>query len=144
VEVLGTHFNINSYSNEEVIKTTLLEGRVRVHSSTSNAEAVLNPGEQAVLKRTQDNRIVVDKDVDVDAEVAWRFGFFNFNNADLKTMMRQLVRWYDVEVVYQGEVSDIKFIGEIPRELSLSQVLSGLQRPEVKFKMEGKTIIVTP
>jgi ferric-dicitrate binding protein FerR (iron transport regulator) len=142
VEVLGTHFNINSYSDEEAVKTTLLEGKVRVHSATSNTQAILNPGEQAIVRHGQDDKITVDKDVDVDAEVSWRFGYFNFNNVDLKTMMRQLERWYDVEVEYNGQVPDIKFLGEIPRELSLSQVLSGLRRPGVNFKVQGKKIIV--
>jgi transmembrane sensor len=144
VEVLGTHFNINSYLEEEAIKTTLLEGKVKVHSANNNAEAILKPGEQAVLRRGQAEKITVNKDVDVDAEVAWRFGFFNFNNADLKTVMRQLERWYDVEVIYQGDVPAAEFLGKIPRELSLSQVLTGLQSQDVHFKMVGKKIIVTP
>jgi ferric-dicitrate binding protein FerR (iron transport regulator) len=154
VEVLGTHFNINSYADEPAIKTTLLEGKVRIHSAANNAETILKPGEQALIRQGQaDNpsktsgRILSDmlrvtKDVDVDAEVAWRFGYFNFNNVDLKTMMRQLERWYDVDVEYEGQVPDIKFLGEIPRELTLSQVLNGLGRPGVHFKVEGKKIIV--
>jgi transmembrane sensor len=144
VEVLGTHFNINNYADEEATKTTLLEGKVRVHSAKNNAQTILMPGEQAVVPRGQNERIVVDKGVDVDAEVAWRFGYFNFNNADLKTMMRQLERWYDVEVEYQDKVPDAEFIGKIPRELTLSQVLNGLQGQNVHFKISGKKIIVTP
>ena len=144
VEVLGTHFNINSYADEPTMKTTLLEGKVRVHSEANNSETILEPGEQAVLRRGQGDNILVNKDVDVDAEVAWRFGYFNFNNTDLKTMMRQLQRWYDVDVVYQGEIPDVQFLGEIPRELSLSQVLNVLQKQNIHFKMVGKKIIVTP
>jgi ferric-dicitrate binding protein FerR (iron transport regulator) len=142
VEVLGTHFNINSYSNESAIKTTLLEGKIRVHSSASNTEKILTPGEQAVL---QDNKIVVNKNVDVDAEVAWRFGYFNFNNADLKTVMRQLERWYDVNVVYEGKVSnDMELIGKIPRSMNLSQVLNVLQTQQVHYKVESHKIIILP
>jgi transmembrane sensor len=144
VEVLGTHFNINSYSDEAAIKTTLLEGKVRIHAAATNAQAVLNPGEQAIIRHGQDDKISVDKEIDVDAEVAWRFGFFNFNNVDLKTMMRQLERWYDVEVEYQGEVPEIKFLGKLPRELSLAQLLTVLQRQNAHFKLVGKRIIVTP
>ena len=164
VEVLGTHFNINSYSNEEDIKTTLLEGKVKVSSlredgpsllggiprssgqaTQSLSSIMLKPGEQAILRRGQDGGLAVVKDVDVNAEVAWRFGYFNFNNADLKTMMRQLERWYDVQVVYQGgEVSDFEFLGKIPRELRLSQVLNVLENQKVHFKMVGSKIIVTP
>jgi transmembrane sensor len=145
VEVLGTHFNINSYLEEEAIKTTLLEGKVKVRSTNTNEQTILVPGEQAIIGQLQDEKVKLDKrkDVDVDAEVAWRFGYFNFNNVDLQTMMRQLQRWYDVTVEYQGEVPDIKFFGEIPRELSLSQVLNGLQRPDIHFKMVGQKIIVT-
>jgi transmembrane sensor len=161
VEVLGTHFNINSYSEEDAIKTTLLEGKVKVGSrqwavgsgekakgkgqkAEEEQSIMLKPGEQAVLRRGQDETIAVKKDVDIDAEVAWRFGYFNFNNTDLKTMMRQLQRWYDVDVVYQGEIPDVQFLGEIPRELSLSQVLNVLQKQNIHFKMIGKKIIVTP
>jgi ferric-dicitrate binding protein FerR (iron transport regulator) len=144
VEVLGTHFNINSYSDEEAIKTTLLEGKIRVRNISNNAEAMLKPGEQAVFRQGQNNKLSINKDIDVDAEVAWRFGYFNFNNADLKTMMRQLQRWYDVDVVYEGEIPDVQFLGEIPRELSLSQVLNVLQKQAIHFKMVGKKIIVTP
>ncbi len=142
VEVLGTHFNINSYAEEEAIKTTLLEGKVKVHSAGSNSEAVLQPGDQAVLLRAKNENISVVKDVDVSAEIAWRFGYFNFSNADLKTVMRQLERWYDVQVVYEGTV-DNEFTGKIPRELSLLQVLSVLEKQNVHFKVMGKKIIVT-
>jgi transmembrane sensor len=153
IEVLGTHFNVNGYADEPAMKTTLLEGKVKVRSVTTNEQTILAPGEQAILpfvsaqdKLAQDGKAKLDKtkDVDVDAEVAWRFGYFNFNNTDMKTLMRQLERWYDVKVEYQGEVPDVQSFGEIPRELSLSQVLSVLQRKDVHFKMIGKKIIVTP
>ena len=143
IEVLGTHFNINSYLDEDTVKTTLLEGKVKVHSETNNGQAILASGEQAQLnKKSQVLKKV--KNVDVDAEVAWRFGMFQFNNADLKTVMRQLERWYDVEVMYQGEIPDVQSHGEIPREFNLSQVLNVLERPDVHFKVVGKKIIVTP
>lgn len=144
VEVLGTHFNINNYSDESAIKTTLLEGKVRVHTEDNNAQAVLHPGEQAIIHHSHEEKVIVNKEVDADAEVAWRFGFFNFNNVDLKTMMRQLERWYDVTVEYQGEVPAISFLGKIPRELTLSQLLTVLQRENAHFKLVGKTIIVSP
>jgi transmembrane sensor len=144
IEVLGTHFNVNSYPDEDVIRTTLLEGKVRVHAEANNGRAILAPGEQAQLnKRSQ----VLKKanDVDVDAEVAWRFGYFQFVNADLKTVMHQLQRWYNVEVVYQGKVSnDLELIGKIPRSMNLSKVLEVLQTQEVHFKLEGLKIIVLP
>lgn len=143
VEVLGTHFNINSYKDEQAVKTTLLEGKVKVRSVTNNAELLLQPGEQAQLSR-QSQTISKTKDVDVDAEVAWHYGLFQFNNADLQTVMRQLSRWYDVEVVYTSDVANREFLGKIPRDMKLSQVLSLLEKQRVHFKIEGKKIIVSP
>lgn len=143
IEVLGTHFNINSYAEEPAMKTTLLEGKVRVRSVATKAQVILAPGEQAQLNK-QTQAISKAKDVDVDEVVAWRFGMFQFNNADLKTVMRQLERWYDVEVQYSGEVPDREFIGTIPRSLNLSKVLTLLEKQNVHFKIDGKKIIVTP
>lgn len=147
VEVLGTHFNINSYANELAVKTTLLEGKLRVRSTATNTQIVLEPGEQAILRQTQNDKTVMDKtkDVDVEEEVAWRFGYFQFVNADLKTVMRQLERWYDVDVVYQGNVSnELELIGKMPRSMHLSKVLDVLQTQQVHFKIEGHKIIVLP
>jgi len=146
IEVLGTHFNINSYTDEPAMKTTLLEGKVRVRSA-DNSQMILEPGEQAVLRKSRDEKIVLSKtkDVDVEEEVAWRFGYFQFVNADLKTVMRQLQRWYNVDVVYQGNVSnDLELIGKIPRGMNLSKVLDVLQTQQVHFKIEGNKIIVLP
>jgi transmembrane sensor len=143
VEVLGTHFNINSYKDEQAVKTTLLEGKVNVHAVTNNTQLILQPGEQAQLNR-ESKTISKAKDVDVDAEVAWHYGIFQFNNADLPTVMRQLARWYDVEVVYNGDITNREFLGKIPRDMKLSQVLSLLEKQKVHFKIEGKKIIVSP
>lgn len=143
IEVLGTHFNVNSYTDEDAVKTTLLEGKVRIQSKATNAQTMLAPGEQARFDK-QTQALSKAKDVDVDAEVAWRFGMFQFNNADLKTVMRQLERWYDVEVQYSGAVPDREFIGTIPRSLNLSKVLTLLEKQNVHFTIDGKKIIVTP
>jgi hypothetical protein len=145
IQVLGTHFNINSYTDEPAMKTTLLQGKVRVRSSTTNDELILAPGEQALMNK-QTQAISKAKEVDVDAEVAWRFGLFQFNNADLKTVMRQLERWYDVQVSYEGNIQngDFEFLGKLPRNMNLSQVLSILEKQDVHFKIEGKKIIVRP
>jgi ferric-dicitrate binding protein FerR (iron transport regulator) len=145
VEVLGTHFNINSYSDEEAIKTTLLEGSVRVRSATNASEIILKPNEQAQIdKQTNSLKKLTGEDVDVDAEVAWRLGLFQFDNADLKTVMRQLQRWYDVEVVYEGNIPKREFIGAIPRSMNLSEVLKLLEKQKVHFRIEGRKIIVSP
>lgn len=144
VEVLGTHFNINSYADEPTIKTTLVEGLVKVvvNQGSERKAIYLAPGEQARLVK-QTRAISKTKDVDVEAEVAWRFGMFQFNKADLPTAMRQLEKWYDMEVEYRGSVPEHEFIGTIPRSLHLSKVLMLLEKQNVHFTIEGKKIIVT-
>lgn len=140
VEVLGTHFNINSYTDEETVRTTLLEGRVKVTAASENK--FLQPGQQAQLKPSGNMKIV--DDVNLEETVAWKDGNFQFENNDIKSVMRQLARWYDVEVSYQGNISK-HFIGGISRNVKLSQVLSMLQQTgEVRFIIEGKKIIVMP
>jgi ferric-dicitrate binding protein FerR (iron transport regulator) len=141
VEVLGTHFNINAYADEEAIKTTLLEGKVKVVSG--NATAMLMPGQQAQLTR-QSNLLRVKDNVDVEEAVAWKNGYFQFNDADLKTVMRQLARWYDVDVVYQGEIGNDTYGGRINRNSKASEVMNLLGGNNVHYKIEGKKIIITP
>jgi len=138
VEVLGTHFNINSYSDEGSIKTTLLEGSVKV---TNGSQPVfLRPGQQAQSAA----RINVVSNPDIEQVMAWKNGLFNFEGADVKTVLRQLGRWYDVDVVFEGNIPDRKFGGEMSMDLNLSQVLKSLEKIEVKFRIEGKKLIVTP
>lgn len=140
VEVLGTHFNINGYTDEDAVKTTLLEGKVKVLAS--NTAKYLAPGQQAQLKSS--GNIDVTNDVNLEETVAWKDGNFQFESSDIKTVMRQLARWYDVEVSYKGTINK-HFVGSISRDVKLSQVLSMLQQTgEVKFKIEGKNLIVMP
>lgn len=142
IQVLGTSFNINAYEDEPAEKTTLIEGSVKVQSANSQRPAaiVLQPGQQATV--ISDQWSVVDNQS--EAAIAWKNGIFNFNNATLTTVMRQLERWYDVEIVYEKNVPDIQFWGKMKRDLSLSQVLQGLGEVGVKFRIEGKKLIVTP
>lgn len=139
VEVLGTHFNINSYHDEAGIKTTLLEGSVRIVSD-ANKDLLLKPGQQALLH----NNSINVKAADMDEAVAWKNGLFQFNNTDLKTVMRQLSRWYDVSVRYEGTVPDEKFGGAIERSLQLSEVFEILEKSKVRFRIEGREVIVMP
>lgn len=141
VEVLGTHFNINAYNDEKAIKTTLLEGSVRV--SAAGQMALLSPGEQSQLAYAGSKSISVIPNADVDEAVAWKNGLFQFNKADIKTVMRQMARWYNVEVVYQGEIKDRVFSGSIYRSLSASKALELLSLTDVHFVIEGKKIIVS-
>ncbi len=133
IEVLGTHFNVNAYSNENQIRTTLLEGSVRVVHN--NAAAIIKPGQQA---RTGNSTGIEVQNTDTEEAVAWKDGYFQFNNADLQTVLRQLVRWYDVEVKYAGSIPDARFIGQIPRSATLSQVLKVLSNSGVHFSIENK------
>ena len=141
VSVLGTHFNVNAYGDEGVMKTTLLEGSVKVNEGNENV--LITPGEQAQVKNSTD-KIEVKKDVDVDAVVAWKNGLFHFENADVQTVMRQLSRWYDVEVIYKGVIPEREFEGEMQKNLNLSQVLKLLSQNNINFKIEGRQLIVTP
>ncbi|BAV07172.1 FecR family protein [Filimonas lacunae] len=139
VEVLGTQFNINAYSDEAAINTTLLEGAVRVKKGSS--QQLLAPGQQA--KVSDKGEIVVQSGVNTSEITAWKNNFFSFNNTDIHTLMRQLSRWYDVEVVLGNYNSTVMFNGDISRAVNLSTVLKMLELTgEVHFTIEGKTIIV--
>jgi ferric-dicitrate binding protein FerR (iron transport regulator) len=140
VQVLGTHFNINAYNDEDNVKTTLLEGSVKfVNDGNVN---ILKPGQQAQL--TKDGMTKVVNDVDVNGVVAWKNGMFDFENAGIETVMRQLSRWYDVEIEYKGKTDDL-FIAEMRRNIKLSDALKALELTgKVKFDIQGKKIIVMP
>ncbi|WP_051691987.1 FecR family protein [Pedobacter borealis] len=142
VQDIGTHFNINAYQDEPVIKTTLLEGSVKVSNS---AEAVLlKPGQQSQINTLGSNRqIKVVNDIDTDEIVAWKNGLFQFTDADIQTVMRQLARWYDVEVVYKGNVSKRLFTGDIHKDINASQAMQILTYLKINYKIEGKKIIIT-
>ena len=140
VEVLGTHFNVNGYEDEASINTTLLEGKVKVQTATG--AKFLAPGQQAQLKPS--GNISITNDISIEEIVAWKDGNFQFENSDIKAVMRQLARWYDVDVSYKGNIQQ-HFVGSISRNVNLSQVLSMLQQTgAVKFKIEGKQLIVMP
>jgi len=137
VEVLGTHFNVNSYRNEDAIKTTLLEGSVRV--SDSKSQKVLLPGQQSLLT---DDALRISK-VDVDEAVAWKNGDFIFKNEEFNTILRQIARWYNVEIVNSKHRPDLRLSGTISKSKHLSTVLKALEvTGEIKFKIEGKRVTV--
>jgi ferric-dicitrate binding protein FerR (iron transport regulator) len=141
IEVLGTHFNINSYTNESNINTTLLEGSVRVINGSD--KVIIKPGQQAQVGKASKIKIV--NDVNVDKVMAWKDGKFNFQDATLEEVMRQLERWYDIEVVYEKGVPPFEFIGNMGRDLTLSEVLRGLEMSKVHFRMEeNRRVVVMP
>ncbi|MBO9154392.1 FecR family protein [Chitinophaga sp. GCM10012297] len=141
VEVLGTSFNISAYDDETFIKTTLLEGKVKVGAKDSPAQE-LRPGQQA--RQAASGSITVSSDIDPAEVLAWKEGWFLFNQASLPEVMRQLSRWYDVEVKYEGAVPDKTFEGKIRRDLTLAQVLRILERSGVHTKIEGKQLTLLP
>lgn len=137
IQVLGTHFNVNAYSNETSMNTTLLEGSIRMIVPAGSV--VLKPGEQA--------RVSADMSVakvDIDKVMAWKNGRFNFESMRLKDVMKQLERWYDIEVVYEEGVQDIEFYGELSRNKSLSGIINALQLSDIHFRIEGRKLIVLP
>lgn len=142
IEVLGTEFNVKAYTDEGFISTTLLRGAVRVASN--GKKATLKPGQQAQASVEQLSVKALGQ-AGISKAMAWKEGRFNFQDADLQEIMRQLSRWYDIEVVYEKGIPDLEFIGEIERALPLSEVLKGLKMSGVKFRLEnGKRLIVSP
>ncbi|MCK7556759.1 FecR domain-containing protein [Chitinophaga sedimenti] len=138
VQVLGTSFNINAYEDESVMKTTLLNGAIVVQSQ-GGSSPVLRPGQQA---RYGGGNITVADNVNTEDVVAWKNGYFQFNEADMPTVMRQLEKWYDVEVVYEGEIPKRSFGGGMQRSLPLTEVLKILEENNVAFRIDGRKIIV--
>lgn len=139
VEVLGTHFNINAYADEPSVNTTLLEGSVQISDLRTNNSKLLKPGEQAQLGEKME---VVNIGNSSEA-VAWKEGYFQFNEADIQAVMRQIERWYDVKVYYdEGFEPSQRFGGEIERSLSLVQVLKILEKSKVHFQIEGREVTV--
>lgn len=141
VQVLGTRFNINAYSDEAAIKTTLLEGSVKVSSLITHHSSLIKPGQQVQLSG---ENLKVINDADMEEVLAWKNGYFQFNRDDLETVMRQIARWYDVEVEYEGTIPQRYFGGKIHRNTNASQVLTILEKSRVHFRIEGKKIIVMP
>jgi transmembrane sensor len=139
VQVLGTHFNVNSYQDEQSVKTTLLEGSIKVTGNGGKNAFQLKPMQQSV---NSNEKITVISDADVDEAVAWKNGKFLFRNADLQTVMRQLERWYDVEVEFRGAIAPKHYHGRISRDVPVSQVFEILKTSGVNFIINGRTIIV--
>ncbi|MBC8984725.1 FecR family protein [Pedobacter sp. N36a] len=133
VEVLGTHFNINAYKEEPALKTTLIEGSVKVTDQKNTV--ILKPGEQA----TDRNGQLFSAKVDMEEVMSWKNGYFRFNNTDLKVIMRQASRWYNVDVVYEGKIPPLLISGEVSRQVDANAFLEMLRYLNVRFKIEKQT-----
>lgn len=145
VEVLGTHFNINSYDDEDFTKTTLLEGSVRVilnsKSDVLGKTRMLKPGEQSLTNLSQSGIRI--ENADTEKAVAWKNGYFKFKNTPIQQIMREVERWYDVELVYEGTMPTDEFTGFISNDVNISGVLKILEQSGgVKFSVKGKKIKV--
>ncbi|NIJ54398.1 FecR family protein [Dyadobacter arcticus] len=149
IEVVGTHFNVNSYRDEAAVKTTLLEGSVKVYAVRNNSKKLgtpvrLHPGEQSIVNQTNSNgsSIAVEK-VDTESAIAWQKGFFKFRDTDIREVMRQLSRWYDLDVVYKGPLPQDQFTGYVSKKVAISNVLNILEEGGgVKFNVKENQVEV--
>ena len=142
IKVLGTAFNIKSYEDESTIKTTLVKGKIQISQSKSGTMKTLTAGQQAISP--PDGQLLINQDADTDEALAWTTNVFQFNNADLKSIMQQLGRWYDVDVVYRGSVPNRFFTVKISRDKSLTAVLKIMELYGINFQLEGKKLTVLP
>lgn len=134
VTVLGTHFNVNTYLDEKVIRTTLLEGSVSVRDDSKGQEVLIKPGEQLELTGQMNVR-----KVDVANAVAWKDGLFDFSESgDVPSVMRQLIRWYDIEVEYKGDIPKKEFRGKISKKVKASDIIELLQYAGINCRLEKR------
>ena len=136
--VLGTHFNIMAYSDEGAVKTTLLDGAVSMVLGTQSA--LLRPGEQGQYDENKGS--MTTRPVNTRAVVAWKDGYYFFDRTPVKSVMRQIARWYDVTIVYQGAPPKDEIVGKLPRTADVKEVLHIMELIGIHFKIEGKTIVV--
>lgn len=138
IKVFGTHFNVTAYSDEIISKTTLLEGRISVH--TAGDSALMKPGEQAILKNG--GHIAIHDHINEKSIMAWKNGNFSFEDASIQDIMRQVARWYDISVIYQGQIPVKKLTGNISRNVNASTLFSMLSYTGINFRIEGKKVFV--
>jgi ferric-dicitrate binding protein FerR (iron transport regulator) len=142
IEVLGTHFNVNAYSNEGYANATLLEGKISL--TANEKQATLLPGQQATVNKGNNN-VAVRNSESAESAIAWVKGVFHFEKADVGSVMRQLSRWYDVDVVYEGEIPEQKITGDAERNIPLSELLPILEQiSKTHFRIQGRSIRVSP
>lgn len=139
IQVLGTHFNVNTFEDDDQnVKVTLLEGLIKINSGT--ATRLLKPGQQALVNK----EIKILDEVDLEAEMAWKNGYFYFDNASLYSVLKQISRWYNIDIIYEGSNHPRKFAGGMQRDLNLSEILKILEKNKVQFKIAANKLIVLP
>ena len=140
IEVLGTHFNVNAYNDEAATRTTLLEGSVKIKKD--NYSALLVPGQQSQVNKNGEIKVV--NNADIEEVVAWKDGLFILKKADIPSVLRQIARWYDVDIVYKGNVPAGRITGDMPRNMKLSKMLEVMELVGVHFKIEDNKVLVEP
>lgn len=141
IEVLGTHFNVQAYEDDNEVTSTLLEGKVRVSALHFSANRILSPGEESVLENGR--KLLQTSQADIEGNMAWKNGYFIFNNEDFESILKKVSRWYDVEISYEQHIPDFRVGGRVSRSKNLSSVLKALELTgQVHFKVQGRRIIV--
>lgn len=141
IKVLGTHFNVNTYADEAYERTTLLEGSVEIKHG--DKKALLKPGQQASFNGKVDG-INVSEIEDLEAVIAWKNGYFQFEKSDLPAVMRQISRWYDANVIYNGKIPAKQYTGKIPRNINVAKLIEMLAYSGIHCKVEYNQITVNP
>jgi ribosomal 50S subunit-recycling heat shock protein len=136
IQVLGTHFNVNAYDNETSLSTTLLEGAVKVNGT------LIKPGQQVQIDKEGASN--VRNDIDTDKVMAWKNGYFNFEGAGIEEIMRQIARWYDIEVIFEGAKPKVEFEGKMTRDVSLDGLIVLLKKAGIHLRLEDRKLIVLP
>jgi ferric-dicitrate binding protein FerR (iron transport regulator) len=137
IEVLGTHFNVKAYSSQEVMKTTLVEGSVKIKGG--NSSLLLKPGQQA---RLAGGSMTVVSNVDIEEQVAWKNGLFIFKDATIEEVMSQVASWYDLNVSFEGKIPEKLLTGKVSRSVNVTEFMNLLNYAGVKFKIKGKNIVI--
>jgi len=137
IEVLGTHFNVKAYSNQSVMKTTLVEGSVKIIEGKSSV--LLKPGQQA---RLTGGNLTILNNVDIEEQTAWKNGLFVFKDASVEEVMSQVASWYDLNVTYEGKIPEKYLTGKVSRSVNASEFMNLLSYAGVKFKIKGKDIVI--
>jgi len=139
VDVLGTRFNISAYADEADTRTTLVSGQVRVAKSGTDQTAILKPGEEAVVRSSSD---IYTRPANIDAAIAWKSGIFHFDETPFPQMLKQIARWYDIDVVYEGVQPKDVFSGKMSRNVNLQVLVKFLRDSGIRLQIEGKKLIV--
>lgn len=138
IQVLGTSFNVNAYTDEPFIRTTLVEGSISVNNNKQHQKLI--PGQQAQINGEDEIKVT---EANISQVIAWKEGLFDFNNRDVKSVLREIARWYDLELVYESEPTVNDIVGKMQRNLALSQVMLTLSDLDIHYRIEGRKLIVS-